>query len=40
VSENGGTEEGVAIRIKKANDAFVQVYPVWRNDNISKEVKK
>ena len=30
-SENGGTEEDVASRIKKANDVFVQLYPVWRN---------
>jgi len=39
VSENGGTEEDVASRIKKANSVFVQLYPVWRNLNISKEVK-
>jgi hypothetical protein len=39
VSESGGTEEDVASRIKKANDVFVQLYPVWRNLNISKEVK-
>jgi hypothetical protein len=39
VSENGGTEEDVGSRIKKANDVFVQLYPVWRNQNISKGVK-
>jgi hypothetical protein len=39
VSESGGTEEGVASRIKKVNGVFVQLYPVWRNLNISKEVK-
>ena len=39
VSESGGTEEIVASRIKKANGVFVQLYPVWRNINISKEVK-
>ena len=39
VSERGGTEEDVASRIKKANGVFVQLYPVWRNLNISKEVK-
>jgi len=39
VSESGGTEEDVASRIKKANGVFVQLYPVWRNLNISKEVK-
>jgi len=31
--------EDVASRIKKANGVFVQLYPVWRNLNISKEVK-
>ena len=39
VSESVGTEEVVASRIKKANGVFVQLYPVWRNLNISKEVK-
>jgi hypothetical protein len=36
---NGGTEEDVASRIKKVNGVFVQLYPVWRNHNISKGVK-
>ena len=39
VSKNGGTEEDVASRIKKANGVFVQLNPVWRNHNISKTVK-
>ena len=39
MSENGGTEEDVARRIKKANGAFAQLYPVWRNLNIPKEIK-
>jgi len=39
VSEGGGTEEDVASRIKKANGVFLQLYPVWRNLIISKEVK-
>jgi len=39
VSESGGTEEDVASRIKKANGVFVQLHPVWRNLNISQEVK-
>ena len=39
VSESGGTEEDVASRIKKANGVFVQLYPVWRNLNISKELR-
>ena len=39
MSENGGTEEDVGSRIKKENGVFVQLYPVWRNHNISKWVK-
>jgi hypothetical protein len=39
VSESRGTEEDLASRIKKAYGVFVQLYPVWRNLNISKEVK-
>ena len=39
MSESGGTEEDVASRIKKANGVFVQLYPVWRNLNISKEAQ-
>jgi hypothetical protein len=39
VSENGGTEEEVASRIKKANGVFVQLQPVCRNHNIPKRVK-
>jgi len=39
VSESGGTEEDVASRIKKASGVYVKLYPVWRNLNISKEVK-
>jgi len=39
VSESGGTERDVASRIKKANGVFVQLYSVWRNLHISKEVK-
>jgi len=37
VSDSGGTEEDVASRIKKANGVFFQLYPGWRNLNISKE---
>jgi hypothetical protein len=36
VSEKERTEEDVASRIKEANEVFVQLYPVWRNHNISK----
>ena len=34
-----GFKEDVASRIKKANGVFVQLYPVWRNLNIPKQVK-
>jgi hypothetical protein len=37
VSERGGTEEDVASRLRKANGVFVQLYPAWKNLNISKE---
>jgi len=39
VSESRGTQQDVASRIKKVNGVFVQLHPVWRNLNISKEVK-
>jgi hypothetical protein len=39
VSVNGGTEEDEASRIKKSNRVFVQMYPVWKNHNISNGVK-
>jgi len=39
VLESRGTEEDVASRMKKANGVFVQLYHVWGNINISKEVK-
>jgi hypothetical protein len=35
----GGANEGVRSRIRKANGAFIQLYPVWRNRNISKRTK-
>jgi hypothetical protein len=39
VSKTGGTEKDVSSRIKKANGLFIQLYPIWRNHNISKRVK-
>jgi hypothetical protein len=39
VSKTGGTEEDVSSGIKKSNGVFVQLYPIWRNHNISKRVK-
>ena len=38
VSVNGGTEEDIGSRIKNTIGVFVQLYPVWRNGNISKGV--
>jgi len=39
VSESGRTEQDVASRIKKENSVFFQLYPVWENLILSKEVK-
>jgi len=39
VSESRGTEEDVASESRKQMVLFVQLYPVWRNLSISKEVK-
>jgi hypothetical protein len=36
VGKDGGAEEDVKNRIRKANGAFVQLYPVWRNKKISR----
>ena len=35
VTKDGGTAQDVAQRIQKANGAFVQLYPIWRNNKIS-----
>jgi len=39
VSESGGTEEGVASRIKKTNCVFVQLYPVWEKSQHIRKFK-
>jgi len=39
VTIDGGTMQDVAQRIQKANGAFVQLYPVWRNNKISTRTK-
>lgn len=39
VGKDGGAEEDVKNRIRKANGAFVQLYPVWRNKNISRRTE-
>jgi hypothetical protein len=36
VTHNGGTDQDINQRIKKANTAFIQLYQVWNNKNISK----
>jgi len=39
VTKDGGTTQDVVQRIQKANGAFVQLYPVWRNNKISIRTK-
>jgi hypothetical protein len=39
VTREGGALEDVSNRIGKANSAFVQLYPVWKNSNISRKTK-
>jgi hypothetical protein len=39
VTKDGGTAQDVVQRIQKANGAFVQLYPVWRNNKISTRTK-
>jgi hypothetical protein len=39
VTKHGGAKEDVRNRIRKANGAFVQFYPVWKNRNISGKTK-
>jgi len=34
VTKDGGAAQDMAQRIQKANGAFVQLYPVWRNNKI------
>jgi hypothetical protein len=39
VAKDGGAAQDVAQRIQKANGAFVQLYPVWRNNKMSTRTK-
>jgi hypothetical protein len=39
VTKGGGAKEDVKNRIRKANVAFVQLYPVWKDRNISRKSK-
>jgi hypothetical protein len=39
VTKDGGAMQDVAQQIQKADGAFVQLYPVWRNNKISTRTK-
>jgi hypothetical protein len=39
VNKQGRTSEDVKSSVRKANDAFVQLYPLWRSRNISRRTK-
>jgi len=39
VTKDGAAAQDVVQRIQKANGAFVQLYPVWRNNKISTRTK-
>ena len=39
VTKDGGAAQDVVQRIQKANGAFVQLYPLWRNNKISNRTK-
>ena len=39
VNKQGGASEDVKSRVKNANGAFVQLYPLWRSNNISRKTK-
>ena len=39
VAKDGGVAQDVSQRIRKANGAFVQLYPVWKNSRISTRTK-
>jgi hypothetical protein len=39
VAKDGGVTQDVSQRIRKANGAFVKLYPVWKNSRISTRIK-
>jgi len=39
VTKDGGAAQDASQRIRKANGAFVQLYPVWKNNRISTRTK-
>jgi hypothetical protein len=39
VTKDGGEKEDVRNRIRKANGAFVQLYSLWKNRNISRKTR-
>ena len=39
ITKDGGAAHDISQGIKKANGAFVQLYPAWRNSRISTRTK-
>jgi hypothetical protein len=39
VTSDGGSEEDVRVWIRKADGAFIQLYPIWKSKIISKKTK-
>jgi lantibiotic modifying enzyme len=39
VNQDGGTDQDINQRIKKANAGFIQLYQVWKNKILSKKTK-
>jgi hypothetical protein len=39
VTQDGGTDQDINQRIVKANAAYMQLYQVWKNRNLSKKIK-
>jgi hypothetical protein len=39
VTKNGGTEKDILNRISRANTAFVQLYSIWKNKQITQRTK-
>jgi hypothetical protein len=39
VTADGGALEDVKTQIKEANGIFLQLYPLWKNKNISRKTK-
>jgi hypothetical protein len=39
VTADGGALEDVKTQIKETNGTFLQLYPLWKNKNISRKTK-